>query len=1722
MFTKIKENVSSIIFYENIKKNNKTQKDIDKRNNQNIVEKKTTIKALNFHQQYFSLINLILFELILILLPKRILLDEPNIELKVNSKGYHQILSERYTGIKPSLIFVNNELQNMKDLKIYVGSSNYIIRLEWENTLTDFTYMFSNITSITSVKMNYISGNKCNMSYMFYNCSNLKNFEYISNYDYSHVVLDTIAMFYNCVLLTTFSFDELYMGCYSGSYSNEFYICNSNYKYSRNMSYMFYNCQKLERITYEKNIIYVNDMRGMFYNCQSLRSFNLDKFITSNNINEFVDLSYMFYNCKKLQTFLISNKFCVKDMNNMFYNCESLRSINMNYFYSIVDLHVNMSRLFYNCINLVTVETNFNNFYISDTREMFFNCISFNYLYYESGDYYSNIYINIYQSYCKNCINMSKMFYNCKKINSITISGYYSYNSRIPVNDFNSMFYNCISLTSINLYYFDVSHAQNMSYMFYNCKQLEYFNLDYFSYNSIVEKRTMKGMFQNCESLYSLDLRNNFYTKNVEIMWDMFKDCSNLTYLYLTSSSFDTSKVTDMESMFEGCYNLISLNLNYFNTQNVIYMNRMFYNCLNLKFLYFQSISANSLATMQQMFYNCVNLTYLDLYSLTENDQSIVEMFKGASNDFQFCIEENENIPNIFKELLEMNGTSRDCSSNCYNNPRRAVPENKLCCKYVEYNRNCYDKCPSRTKADSFKNCKNFSCTYYYNYHQDGCESSLPNQYYVNDTKLKTIDKCHPDCFTCSSKALDSNHTNCLTCVGKKYIYLGNCYSECLRGSYLNYTSGNRECYCFDEKCIYCPETYAKQGLCSQCNNTAGYYKREIDLNPPFDCFKQLDKYYLDKNHKILRQCYKSCKTCNQSGINSRQHNCLSCDSEYSLVLKKGNYLNCYSNCSYYFYFNISNNYEYTCTENITCPVGYDLIAPDIGQCVQSCNETENYKYKFKNKCYAKCPEDTEEDKNEKYTCFLSCPFERPFKLVSQGICVSTCTINERRDKECVTNYFGNRTNEEIQNLILLDIEDHLTSNTFNYTNINDELYIIDETKTFYELTTTDRNQPSRDGISYVRLADCEKALRNFYSIDEKEPLYIFKFDYYIEGKEGPTVDYRVYYPLDDDKTTLDPLDLINCEGKAVFILFSFNMTGDPDLYDRNSPYYNDLCVSYSTSDGIDLTLEDRQHQYIENNKSLCEEDCSFVGYDSKTNLVECSCEVKFTLPLISEIRIDKNKLYKFIDIKKIANFDVLKCYKLLFSKVGIIKNFGFYLFIPTFIMYFVTIFIFYLIEFKLLIKQINDIAYAKKFQKYLKNKKDENDDNDEKKKSRSKQRSKPILKPKLKPQLESQLKSQIKPQLKTKPTQKPIIKTNYRFVNPIIVDVASAIGKNLLKNSEIKIESKINKDFDSKTNRDDLISNNSKEEKTYNTFNQSGSKKDKMNAPPFKGGIKITNKTEKNSGNRSFNSSKSNLKLNKNISNLNTDNNNNNKAKTFDELTEEEKERIRMILKYNDSELNGLDYKKALKYDDRNYFQYYWALLRTKHLIVKVISKTDYNSRIIKIFLCFFNFSLSFTINTLFFNDDTMHKILEDEGDFNFIYQLPQIIYSAVISTIFENFLSFLSLSEENILSLKNEKVLKNVPKKAKKIIRSLQIKFVNFFILSFLFLMGFCYYVSCFCAVYKNTQYHLIKDSFISFGTSLATPLGISLIPGLFRIPGIKGKNELLYLLSKIIQLI
>ena len=107
----------------------------------------------------------------------------------------------------------------------------------------------------------------------------------------------------------------------------------------------------------------------------------------------------------------------------------------------------------------------------------------------------------------------------------------------------------------------------------------------------------------------------------------------------------------------------------------------------------------------------------------------------------------------------------------------------------------------------------------------------------------------------------------------------------------------------------------------------------------------------------------------------------------------------------------------------------------------------------------------------------------------------------------------------------------------------------------------------------------------------------------------------------------------------------------------------------------------------------------------------------------------------------------------------------------------------------------------------------------------------------------------------------------------------------------------------------------------------------------------------------------------------------------------------INSILQNRDFELNLLNYIEAIKLDHRSYCEYYISLIKYNHpIIFSFIPFDDYNSYIIKLFLFFFSFCLDFTINALFFTDDTMHKIYKDKGKFDLLYQIPQILYSTLI----------------------------------------------------------------------------------------------------------------------------
>ena len=165
--------------------------------------------------------------------------------------------------------------------------------------------------------------------------------------------------------------------------------------------------------------------------------------------------------------------------------------------------------------------------------------------------------------------------------------------------------------------------------------------------------------------------------------------------------------------------------------------------------------------------------------------------------------------------------------------------------------------------------------------------------------------------------------------------------------------------------------------------------------------------------------------------------------------------------------------------------------------------------------------------------------------------------------------------------------------------------------------------------------------------------------------------------------------------------------------------------------------------------------------------------------------------------------------------------------------------------------------------------------------------------------------------------------------------------------------------------------------------------------------------------------------------------------------------------INYNDFEMNNFTYEEALKFDKRNYFQYYLSLIKTKHILLFIFYSRDYNSILIKLNLFLFSFVIYLAVNALFFNDQTIHNIYDNKGKYDIIYQIPKILYSSLITTVINSIAKSLSLSQLDILKIKNEDNIKKLESKVPKVEKCLCYKFMLFFRLSFLILI-FCWYYS------------------------------------------------------------
>ena len=214
-----------------------------------------------------------------------------------------------------------------------------------------------------------------------------------------------------------------------------------------------------------------------------------------------------------------------------------------------------------------------------------------------------------------------------------------------------------------------------------------------------------------------------------------------------------------------------------------------------------------------------------------------------------------------------------------------------------------------------------------------------------------------------------------------------------------------------------------------------------------------------------------------------------------------------------------------------------------------------------------------------------------------------------------------------------------------------------------------------------------------------------------------------------------------------------------------------------------------------------------------------------------------------------------------------------------------------------------------------------------------------------------------------------------------------------------------------------------------------------------------------------------------------------------------------------DDYEINNLIFEEALKLDKRTFIQIYFCMLRKKHILISIFCNTDDNNLTILKFSRFvFLLGTNFSMSVLFFFDESMHKIYINSQGFNFIQQIPQIVYSSLISTFIEFLISYLILSESEINQLKEKKQIKdeNYSLKVNKTIKCLKTKFIIYFIICFLLSVFYWYFVASFCAVYENTQLIFIEDSTTSFALSLIYPLFQNILFALCRIIPLKWKKN------------
>jgi len=513
----------------------------------------------------------------------------------------------------------------------------------------------------------------------------------------------------------------------------------------------------------------------------------------------------------------------------------------------------------------------------------------------------------------------------------------------------------------------------------------------------------------------------------------------------------------------------------------------------------------------------------------------------------------------------------------------------------------------------------------------------------------------------------------------------------------------------------------------------------------------------------------------------------------------------------------------------------------------------------------------------------------------------------------------------------------------------------------------------------------------------------------------------EVFYELFNPKNLSETLDINLCsqnyiEIRLPLVLKQYKMdliqrTRDLgyNIFDLNNSFYNDICSSFSYNNS-DFSLSERKKLLDLSDENLTMSGCNYTSFDIKTIRVIYLCKIGNDVNnnnSVSEVNINDNKednILKNIVFSKASNIKIVKCFSILINSKIFYENYGFY------IMLFTNILIILLLIF----------SFPSKLDKQLKI-------------------------------FCNTILSQMK-------------KIYYNTQNRINLKIKNdKINEktNVVNDKTNDIENSIRLSIDTSFNNENIKENSSQRDVNKNKIKNNPNR----DINPINKDSSIIEKIKID---------RSNIDLN-NLDNINngknkSNNNDEDKHKIIDKLRKKHSNLyLFYVIKYipfkkrkkyfSESEMENLSYDDALDIENRNKSDIYFSLLREKNKLVSIfLNDEDFNIHTVKIALFIFNFNLSLAVNALFFTDEAIYEINQDEGSFSLSTQISRIVYSAVISIVINYFVELLAFTHNSIIKLRYYEDIKKAGESVPTLLRILKIKLWYFLLLLYFLILYFC----------------------------------------------------------------